>query len=54
METDEQIMELRPKIPTKHLSRDFRFKPVTEAERIADSISRNTGIKFQKSVMPVN
>ena len=53
-ETDERIMDLRPEFPQKHLSRGFRFKPTCEAERVADAISRNTGTRFQKSVMPVN
>ena len=51
-ETVEMTMNLRPRQEDKELSRTFRFKPTIQAERIADTISLNTGVKFQKSQMP--
>lgn len=53
-ETVETTMNLRPRQEDKELSRTFRFKPTIEAERIADAISLNTGVKFVKSFMPPN
>jgi hypothetical protein len=51
METDERIMNLRPRQENKELSRTFRFKATSQAERIADSVALNTGVKFPKSLM---
>lgn len=50
-ETSEMVMNLRPRVETKELSRHFRFKPTNQAERIADTISANTGQCYIKSVM---
>ncbi len=51
MESDERIMNLRPRQEQKELSRTFRFTATSQAERIADSVALNTGKKFPKSVM---
>ena len=51
METSEKIMNLRPREEEKELSRSFRFKATSEAERIAEAVAVNTGKKLPKSLM---
>lgn len=54
MESDEKIMNLRPRHENKELSRTFRFKATSQAERIAESVALNTGVNFPKSQMHPN
>ena len=48
-ETPETIMNLRPRFEDQELSGTFRFKPATQAERIAESIAIH-----HRGKMPVN
>lgn len=48
--TDEKIMKCRERIPEKELFGNFRFKPQTTAERIADTVATNLGLKMPKHV----
>ena len=49
METTEAVMNLRPRFEDQEISGTFRFKPTTQAERIAESIAIH-----HRGKMPIN
>ena len=50
-ETAEMVMKLRPRNEQKELSRTFRFKATSQAERIAETVAINLGKQQPKSYM---
>ena len=50
-ETSEKVMNLRPREEQKELSRTFRFKATSQAERIAECVAKNLGKNQPKSFM---
>ena len=45
------VMKLRPRNEQKELSRTFRFKATSQAERIAETVATNLGKQQPKSYM---
>lgn len=48
MQTDANVLNLRPRNEEKELAGYFRFKPADTSERIADTLAKFHGVKMPK------